>query len=259
MTPPDFGEELPVDLLRLFSAFYCPKLRAFEWEPSPFFLRSWPVESFAILFRACPELVALDFQMDCMTFEPYEPDEYDVVSFWRSAQGLELFDENWGSEPGSPDEVTFFRLSLQTTSLAAPPVFRTPIRRHIPGGVLFASLLGQVSSFEMTPPDTPSPVSMQPEPKWSPGAHSFLRHRHSGDSSQMTPKVFAMSERDVSTQRWIVGSMSCAAGPPMWFLAHELPVTEHDDRVWSEESHSMGDGEDDRFASSPCWRTAEDW
>ncbi|RKO85174.1 hypothetical protein BDK51DRAFT_48264 [Blyttiomyces helicus] len=84
------GNNTYLDLGAMFSAFDCPKLRAFSWEASPYRL-PWPLRSFPILFSACPDLVAFEFRVSGQYPDfPGEEEVEDVEAFWRSDDGREV-------------------------------------------------------------------------------------------------------------------------------------------------------------------------
>ncbi|RKO90926.1 hypothetical protein BDK51DRAFT_40428 [Blyttiomyces helicus] len=68
-----------IDLAGMLSALHCPRSRAFKWQGCSHRLH-WPLESFPILFHACPDFVAFEFWMATNPLPVY-PRPEDVEAF----------------------------------------------------------------------------------------------------------------------------------------------------------------------------------
>ncbi|RKO92635.1 hypothetical protein BDK51DRAFT_27163 [Blyttiomyces helicus] len=72
--------KMNIDLDKIFSAFHCPRLKAFTFV-SPLPPSSWPMLSFPFLFQAIPDLVALDLQLS----KAPSATGAQITQFWGSA------------------------------------------------------------------------------------------------------------------------------------------------------------------------------
>ncbi|RKO94275.1 hypothetical protein BDK51DRAFT_38370 [Blyttiomyces helicus] len=95
-----------VDLVEMFTAFHCPRLRAIKWAPSRDRLGSL-LPSFAILFRACPNLVALDVLVE---EGPYDGVEEAGEPAANPLKGVE--DAFWMSDEGRKVDAGIARLQV---------------------------------------------------------------------------------------------------------------------------------------------------